>query len=292
MTKKIKVKKEGKSRFKKFKNRLSFLIVLVFAAFVFYMGWIQIRIPEGVHALVYTKTGGYDNQLISPGQFVWRWENLFPGNMTLHFIELKNSREEYTMTGYLPSGELYGQYINRPEAFHYTFEVEYRFSIKDESFVSLIESGTYYSQLIEDRNQEYVAATNEIIQDFFKDQDSLNLEGISEAEKMLSLKISESDPRYQLNDLRIISYQYPDIELYEQTRAYFLEELAVLRQAELKTEQIQTELETVTSRKMDLLRQYGEVLSEFPVLLQYYGLDKEKIDPSLFQDFSQASESP
>jgi hypothetical protein len=248
MKNKVKVKKEGKSTFRKFKNWLSFIIILVFSAFVFYIGWIQIKIPEGNYALVYTKTGGYDSRLIAPGQFVWRWENLFPENMTIHFIELKTSSGDYHMEGFLPSGELYGEYIRTPDAFHYILDLEYRFSINQDEFVSLIESESYSTQLLEERNQQYRRDTNHIIQDFMLHQTALNPQGIKEVENDLRMRISEADSRFNLEDLRIRSYQYPDTELYERTRSFYLDDLAVLRKIELQAEQDSTQIETVSMR--------------------------------------------
>ena len=153
------------------------------------------------------------------------------------------------MEGYLPSGELYGQYINRPEAFHFIFEVEYRYSIKEDRFVSLIESGTYYPQLLEDSSQKYQTTANQVIQEFLQDQPPFDPKGISAVEEQLSLKITDADSRYNLTNIKIRSYQYPDVELYDRARSSFLDELTVLRKVELQTEQISSEIETVTSRK-------------------------------------------
>jgi hypothetical protein len=291
MTKRIKAPKAArdnkfsfKKSFKRFKNSLSFLIIVIFAGFVFYTGWIQIRIPEGSHALIYTKTGGYDSALIAPGQFVWRWENLFPTNMTLHFMELNTQKEDYTLSSYLPSGRLYGEYIKHPEAFEYSIDLEYRFTLKETAFSHLVESGIFVTDNLEKAYSEYRTASNSLIDGFFKEIGFVESVHMNNIEKDLMMLLSDSDSNFSVSDLRIKSYSYPDTDLYEKSRNLFLEELDTLRELEFEAEQVSVQIENSTIRKMDLLRQYGEVFSEYPVLLQYFRLDREKLDPSLLKD--------
>ncbi|MBF9016104.1 MULTISPECIES: hypothetical protein [unclassified Oceanispirochaeta] len=289
MTKKIKTPKAPKENkysfkksFKRFKNSLSFLIILVFAGFVFYTGWIQIRIPEGSHALIYTKTRGYDDALIAPGQFVWRWENLFPTNMTLHFLELNTQKEEYSLKSYLPSGRMYGEYIKHPETFEYSIALEYRFTLKETAFSRLVESGGFKSDSLEKIYSEYRTSSNSLIDTYLGGEG--DLKRLENMEKDLLALLTDSDSSFTVSDLRIKSYSYPDTALYEKSRTLFLEELDTLRELEFKAEQVSSQIENSTIRKMDLLRQYGEVFSEYPVLLQYFDLDRDKLDPSLLKE--------
>lgn len=294
MTKRIKTPKVPKApgdkkssfrkSYKRFKNSLSFLIIILFAGFVFYTGWIQIRIPEGSYALIYTKTGGYDSALIAPGQFVWRWENLFPSNMTIHFLELNTQKEDYTLLSSLPSGRLYGEYIKHPEAFEYSIDLEYRFTLKETAFSHLIESDVFAADSLESAYSEYKSASNTLIDRFLKELGSVESLQIKTIEKDLIMLLSDSNSDFSVSDLRIKSYSYPDTELYEKTRNLFLEELDTLKELEFQAEQVSVQIEKSTIRKMDLLRQYGEVFSEYPVLLQYFELDKEKLDPSLLKE--------
>jgi len=292
MDKKLKVAKKGKSGFQKFKNRLSFFIIIIFAGFVFYVGWIQVRIPEGQYALVYTKTGGYDRTLIAPGQFVWRWENLFPQNLTLHFIDLVSVPGEYKLDGFLPSGELYGGFIHQPDAFKFHLKAEYRFSVKEDQFVSLIEQGKYNSKTLDKNYQQHISDVNRTIGQFIIDHSPISPETLGETEKDLIQVISDSYPQYKMESLHITTFTYPDLDLYKRTKSMYLEGLATVKEVEMKKEEANVKVQTITARKIDLLRLYGQVLSDFPVLLQYYGLDKDKLDPSLFISAESSSESP
>jgi len=272
MAKKPKPPKTGKSSFKKFKNRLSFLIILAFAAFVFYVGWIQIRIPEGHYALVYTKTGGYDRQLIAPGQFVWRWENLFPQNLTLHFLQLKTEYGTMVLDAYLPSGKLYGEAIHHPDAFHYSMELEYHFSLNKDALDDLLIQELYDSDSLPTLYDDYRSRCNRLIREKITedlDKGGFSLDELDKIEKELIRTLEEQNPNFVISDLKINSYSFPDWELYEISRQNFIEELEQMRKIDFLAEQQSAQIEDKTLRKMDLLKQYGEILTEYPVLLEY-----------------------
>jgi hypothetical protein len=50
-----------------------FIILLIAGGCAFFFGWIQILIPAETYAVAFTKTGGFDDEVIEPGKFVWRW---------------------------------------------------------------------------------------------------------------------------------------------------------------------------------------------------------------------------
>ncbi|MDC7240131.1 MAG: hypothetical protein PQJ50_07200 [Spirochaetales bacterium] len=279
--------------FRRFKNVLSFIIFLGFAGFVFYTGWIQIRIPEGSYALAYTKfPGGYDSYLMTPEVFTWRWENLFPTNMTIHIIELDRQRAEYRQAATLPSGDLYGRYIREPEAFSYTVALDYSYSLKENSFTSLIEEGAYRASALEEIYSDFetdcagliTRHMDEILESGSPDPESL--------EKDLISLISSMDSRIVLHDLRVRDLKIPDRELYERSRELYLAELDTLKELEFQAQQIEVKIDSSTERKMDLLKQYGAVFDEYPVLLQYFELDRDKLDPALLKDSEDLSQGP
>ncbi|MDC7231794.1 MAG: hypothetical protein PQJ58_01080 [Spirochaetales bacterium] len=296
MAKQLKAPKEKKSSFsksfKRFRNGLSFLIVLTAAGFAFYTGWIQIRIPEGSYALVYTKTGGYDDSLIAAGEFVWRWENLFPTNMTIHFIELDEQKQDFTLSVYLPSGKLYGEYINYPDAFMYSAHIVYRFRLKETAFNALVQSGNYHSTMLEDLYGEYKSLTDSLITEYLKNNASRGSEDLPEMEKELKAALEDRDKRFAVDQVKFISSSYPDTALYEKSRDLFLAELDSLKTLEFEAEQVAAQIENSTMRKMDLLREYGAVFTEYPVLLEYFGLDRDKLDPSLLKGAEGDSSAP
>lgn len=296
MTKKISAPEKGKSSlaksFRRFKNTMTFFILIALSGFVFYTGWIQIRIPEGHYALIHSKTGGYDRTLLTAGQFTWRWENLFPTNMTIHLIQLSQQKERVSLKAQLPSGELYGEYIGHPGAFMYSVETVYRFSLKESAFHRLLDSGTYNADSLDRLYEEYRTLSNGLIAAYFREMETMPAGDLNTMEADLKQLIAEGDESFTIHDFSINSFSYPDRELYMKSRSLFMEELAILRDLETKAELKSIEIENTTVRKMDLLRQYGEVFSEYPVLLEYYGLERDKLDPSLLKETEEEAVSP
>ena len=287
-----KEKKKGKSAFRKFKNRLSFLILLAFAGFVFYMGWIQVKIPEGKYALVYTKTGGYDRYLLSPGQFIWRWENLFPENMTLHFIELKSRSAAGSLSLNLPSGDMYAEFIDRPDAFESAFSWLVTYRLKENSFVSRVREGSFSIDSMDSEYSRYEEDVQRMVSGFLKDKSlEVPMDPQAAADRIAS-SVNAMDTPFELESLRFTDISTPDMELYENTRAIFMEHLKQLNLIERQAEQSAAVRESDREQKMNLLREYGEVFSKYPVLLDYYGLDREKLDPGLFREEDPPPESP
>ncbi len=285
-------KKKGKSAYRRFKNRLSFLIILAFAGFVFYMGWIQIRIPEGKYALVYTKTGGYDRYFIAPGQFVWRWENLFPENLTLHFIELKSRSAEGSTERTLPSGDMYAGFIDRPGAFDSSFSWIFRYSLREDVFLSRVQDGSFSLDSMESEYASYEDQVHRAVNAYLKENALAVQDDPLAAADRIAVELGRTDASFKLESFRFTDIAAPDMVLYERTREIFLEHLQQLNLVERKAEQTAVARESDREQKMDLLREYGEVFSNYPVLLEYYGLDRDKLDPTLFREEAPQAESP
>ncbi len=87
------------------KNFICFLILLIFAAFVFFIGWTQIKVKPGNIGIVQSKTGGISNKIIIPGQFSWHKEFLIPKNAELQNFEYKPYNGTKTINGRRGSGD-------------------------------------------------------------------------------------------------------------------------------------------------------------------------------------------
>ena len=81
------------------KNFICFLILLIFGAFVFFIGWTQIKVKPGTIGIVQSKTSGISNKIIIPGQFSWHKEFLIPTNAQIEKFEYKPYNGTKTITG-------------------------------------------------------------------------------------------------------------------------------------------------------------------------------------------------
>ena len=94
-------------------------------------------------------------------------------------------------------------------------------------------------------------------------------------------KILEFHPEAEIKDILVNRMSLPDRKLYEETRNIYLAGIQANRAYTSELEKQNAELERQLSSKINLLEDYGEVLTEYPVLLQYFNLEKEKIDPMI-----------
>ncbi len=81
------------------KNFICFLILLIFGAFVFFIGWTQIKVKPGTIGIVQSKTSGISSKIIIPGQFSWHKEFLIPTNAQIEKFEYKPYNGTKTITG-------------------------------------------------------------------------------------------------------------------------------------------------------------------------------------------------
>ena len=81
------------------KNLICFLIVLIFVAFLFFVGWTQIKVKPGNIGIVQSKTSGISSKIIIPGKFSWHKEFLIPSNAQIEKFEYKPYNGTKTITG-------------------------------------------------------------------------------------------------------------------------------------------------------------------------------------------------
>lgn len=116
------------------KNFISFLIVLIFAAVVFAIGWTQIRVKPGYIGIVESKTGGVDTDIIIPGNFSWHKEFLLPTNARINIFENK----PYTTTKTISA--------KRSAELEYSFSFQITLSYIPELIVDLMQDNTISNQ--------------------------------------------------------------------------------------------------------------------------------------------------
>lgn len=82
-------------------------LVILFSGFVFYLGWVQIKVkPENVGVII-SKTHGVNEKPVVPGQFYWTYQFLIPTNAILKQFTIKPVNSERTVSGVLSNGEKY-----------------------------------------------------------------------------------------------------------------------------------------------------------------------------------------
>jgi hypothetical protein len=262
----------------------AFLIILVILVILagagFYFGWLQIQLPAEHYAVVFTKTGGYDEEVIRPGQFSWRWERLIPTNMTLYAFDLHPSSQEISFRGALPSAELYSSVLPENPDFSYRGEVDVIFTISPESLPALVAEEKLLPEQLEDFYEAKAGALADSVLEILQETDADPADSQA-LNRRVRQGLARTVPNLQISSLNVRVEHVPDRDLYELARTSYREmvqtrdrarEDAIARLAE---EQVRAENARARERAdLEALREYGELLNEYPILLKAMAVQK------------------
>ena len=266
---------------------LTLLILIVLGGVVFYFGWIQIQVPAGSQAVIFTKTHGWEPVAVEPGSFVWRWQRLIPTNLTLYLFTPEPHRTSVRLDGELPSGEAIAEILEQPGAFSYSFQADVQTRLRPAELPRLArEEGlrpgdldSWYAQqesrithLTQDALMSLVAnggAGLSLESRYGQVVDSITT---TLEENLSSLEIVSVTPRRM--DL-------PDIELYQTAKQLGTEVLRARSEALQEEARALAQREAASQTSIALLERYGEVLDRYPVLLDYFRMSEELDGDSL-----------
>lgn len=242
------------------------VILVVLAGTAFYFGWVQILLPPENYAVVFTKIGGYDDQVIRPGEFSWRWERLIPTNMTLYTFDLHPRTLEVSFEGSLPSGQLYSSILPENPDFSLSGNVTIQFGIVPESLPALVAEEKLLPEALDDFYEAKAEQISNRIMDKLKSA-TLN--------QQMERELAREFPDLKILSLRTETVRVPDLELYELARQSY-KELVEIRDrsreeavARMAVEQVRAENARDQEREtLEALRKYGKLLNEYPILLK------------------------
>lgn len=182
------------------KNFICFLILLIFGAFVFFVGWTQIKVKPGNIGIVQSKTSGISNKIVIPGKFSWHKEFLIPTNAQIEKFEYKPYNGTKTITGKRSSGD-----------FSFTFQISLSYEpelISDLLKDNKISDQTDFESYL-DGVASYLAqrATDYILTKFYQTP-YFSPQSVTISELVSNLAFYKDYPDFDINVLSITDYTY------------------------------------------------------------------------------------
>lgn len=182
------------------KNFICFLILLIFGAFVFFIGWTQIKVKPGNIGIVQSKTGGISSKIIIPGKFSWHKEFLIPTNAQIEKFEYKPYNGSKTITGKRGSGD-----------FSFTFQIS--LSYEPELISDLLKDNKISNQEDFESYLEGVASylaqrSADLLISKFQTIPYFSPQSLTISELVSSLAFYKDYPDFDINVLAITDYQY------------------------------------------------------------------------------------
>jgi hypothetical protein len=261
------------------KKTLGLLIVLmILAGAAFFFGWAQFPVPPGSYGVLRSKTHGLDSLVVREGEFRWIWYKLIPFNVATLVFAPNLVSVPVAVDGTLPLASTYASKTGVDADFSYRIEAELSFSVKPGSLPPLaLDRGIKDQAGLEDYEK---SLAREI--DFFarerleayavQEQFDGAPEDLRAAAARLEGEIQGAFPNVENLSYAIHSARMPDFALYAMARSLYGDYLD--RQRELLAAEISGEAERSVNAlfRFDELEKYGELLTKYPVLLQYLAL--------------------
>ena len=262
---------------------ISILLLLAAAGAIFVAGWIQILLPHATYGVLFSKTGGFDPRVMSAGTFVWRWERVIPNNVTLFLFEVQPHSVTRHLSGDLPSADAVADLLPGAADFRYQATVTVTFSVRPGALPQLVAGEGLTPERLTEWTETKGAAVGRVALEL--------LQGRSRTDTLLNLAATEAEivdllatqfPRLELLAVRFSDLSLPDIELYDHGRRAYRKlidaryearrdaviDLAHERERGLAAQEAQR-------AELQVLREYGEVLQEYPILIQYLALQSD-----------------
>jgi hypothetical protein len=262
---------------KKFFFTLFILLLIGGAAFL--LGWAQFTVPPGSYGVIISKTYGVDPSPVRSGEFRWIWFKLIPTNVQIAVFRLEPEKFTINFNSSLPAGDSYASFAGLGVDFSWELRAAMAFSLDPESLVPVVEKHNITSQ---DELNEYLSDVAKgielIVMRTFSSEsmDSDRLEKILAGgqDAQMEREILKKYPEIRDFSFSVQSARFPDFVLYRQVRLLYEEFLAKQREVIAGAFGQRAQSHIAARLHFDELERYGELLSKYPVLLEYLALEK------------------
>ncbi|MFP4382557.1 MAG: hypothetical protein ACLFST_02095 [Spirochaetia bacterium] len=264
---------------------ISLIILIILGGVVFYFGWVQITVPPNHYGVIFTKTRGWDGDLVVPGDFRWEIERLLPTNFKLYLFHLSPEEVRIRTEGSLPSADFYASVLPEKAEFKYNIDLFITIKVRPDHLVSLVKDESLRPDTIDkwytDISRRMELETIAIIADVLgkPDRDVILEESgndpmmiYSGMEEDIIFRIEQKFPFLKVISVAPIEFQLPDPELYRTARSTYLEMVRTETRAKSESKAAEIRENIITGGTLDTLSRYGQILTDHPVLLDYLNL--------------------
>ena len=259
---------------------VTLFILVILGAAGFFFGWAQFAVPPGSYGIITSKTYGVDPTPVRSGEFRWVWFKLIPTNVKIPVFHLEQEKFTINFNSSLPSGDSYAAFAGMPADFSWELKASLSFSIKPESLASLVELHNITSQEDLRNFMQDIAKNAEIIilrNMASWETDSVRLEKILSGSQDMELEREILKRFPEICDFSFVvqTAKFPDFILYRQVRLLYEEFLSKQREYVSSSFGKRAEYHIEAQLRFDELERYGEMLTKYPVLLEYLLLEKQ-----------------
>ncbi|MCQ2241456.1 hypothetical protein [Treponema sp.] len=247
------------------------MILAIFAAAIFYIGWITFRVKPGFCAVMTSKTSGVYEKPIVAGAFTWRWERLLPTNVTLETFDLTPYKTTQAVSGELPGAKLYKDYAAASADFSYNIKFNIAMSISPEQILNLYRENKIKTN--EDLQEYYGTkakiAASLIADAMVKNNSGATVQPSALTESKLLEIIMESKKEFEgiaFSSVEISDCSLPDIEIYNKAKESYESFLAMLNAKLEQYADKNAESYIEMDRTLKQFEKIGDLMKTYPHL--------------------------
>jgi len=256
-------------------------LLLVLGGTVFFLGWAQLTVPPGSYGVMRTKTHGLETEVIRDGEFRWFWYKAIPTNAIVSVYTINPVKRSIRSSGALASGDAYAALAGINADFSWEISGEISFSLKPEYLPEFTAKENINNNESLRKAEENLAAKIETLvlqrlRDYVNNAngEEIDVVAFAASNPKINSEIQSLIPEIENFNCTFQFVRIPDYALYQSLfslyKTYLDRQNAILsldvaREAEKKIS---------TRTRMEELAQYGELLTKYPILIQYLNLEK------------------
>lgn len=260
---------------------ISMFILIIFAGAIFFIGWGQFAVPAGSYGVMVSKTSGISQKTIVPGEFCWFWERLLPTNTSMRIFSIIPVTRTTTISGELPSADIYSPMLEGSPNFSYKFSVQTELMMKSNYLPNFVRrtDAKENEQLQEYLNQQGDLIAQEVIQYILsKSLDNANnlmLLATDTEELKTGINADSKFKDLEIFNITVKTAQMPDTELYNIAKASYAEFQAKVKQSLAELTKNQSTITANDYLQIERFARWGKILQEYPILIDFLAVSRD-----------------
>lgn len=256
----------------------SVVLLLLASLTVFFIGWLSLRVRPGYVAVVASKTGGVEPRPLEAGRFSWSLAALLPTNLRVVSFSPKPVGRNLKLEGELPSAAAYRAFMAGEPDFSWRLTLSLKAAPKALALPELfsrygVDSDEALAAWLSDELDSALIDARALVLALFADEDGAQLIAAGRADESVRAGVAAKRPMLEILAFGISEARLPDLALYAQARELYLGYIERFRASVEPALAAASELAARDQVKIELLRRYGQLLTEFPSLIDYLAIE-------------------
>ncbi len=256
----------------------SVVLLLIASLSVFCVGWLSLRVRPGAVAVVASKTGGVEPEPLRAGRFAWSPAALLPTNLRVVSFSPKPAGRSLSLEGELPSAAAYRAFMAGEPDFSWRLTLALKAAPKPAALPELfsrygVDSDEALAAWLSAELDSALGDARALVLAHFADEEGAQLLVSGRADDAVRAGLAAKRPLLEILEFGISEARLPDLALYARARELYLGYVERFRASVEPALAEASELAARDQVRMDLLRRYGQLLSEYPSLIDYLAIE-------------------